>query len=698
MSNRNLAFMSAVFVLLLGLYVFQKVAGRRSEAPSDEVQITVSFKVEDVQEIELVRGKDSVLIRRDGTDWRIPNTFNSKGDKKKIDSFLETLRDLKGQPRGKGAEFQKDVGLDSDKALHIALKGGGKEYERLLVGKRAPGFDRCFVRRASADEVFVAHRNLLSVCGLIGAEDPPKPQAWLDLLVAEVDRSKVVHLRLRGPATLYEFRREEKKKEEAVSKEGEKNEKKEEKKEYEWVQAREGLNYRAKKEGVERVLDELKSVKAEDVADPAKAGEYGFDAPQYELTATLEDKKQVVIQVGKEVPDKKGSFYARAGGSTVFVMSETGIRNLFPRGRDLLELPSPNLPRGGHRLLISSPHRVIDIVVEGRALKFAEPQIRQAPRLQKVQAYTGRLSDLKPEDVSTVADPREAGLDKPEHTVLFESELGNLEIRVGGKLAGKQRYVSFTGEPHIFLVADSDLSTLTPTIREFLDLRPWKVDKDSIQEIHSTVEGKPVRMVRRDPWECHLQGYPLTGIESGIDKFLEFLADLKPVEVLNRLKVEAPAQKIRYVVDDATLELELGKTGDYYWVREGGQVYQVEESHYKKPDVKLQDICERLMLKKRDAVESITLKTESGEKVLDKAKLPELRLEDFAPPEKRPESGVDQMKTVLTVKLREGRQVRDLVLVFGEQPADRKELRYVMVAGGETPAYVREELFQQLLK
>lgn len=697
MTNRTLGLMGGVLVLLIGLYVLQKTAGRRVQTPSDEIRIGVEFKVEDVQEIELVRGKDSVLLKRDGAEWRLPNTFQSKGDKKKIDSFLETLRDLKGEPRGRGADYHKEVGLDTEKALHVVLKGGGgREIERLLVGKRAPGFDRSFARRASSEDVFIAHRNLLSLTGVMGADDPPKPQAWLDLQVTELDRAKMVHVRMRGPATLYEFRREEKKKEEPPQKEGEK---KEEKKEYEWLQAREGLDYRAKKEAVERMLDDLRAVRAEDVADPARVSEYGFDAPQYEAVVTLEDKKQVVLQIGTEVPNKKGNYYARTGEQpTVFVVTQTTVQNLFPKGRDLMELPSPELPRGCHRIMFAAAHRVIDMAFEGTA-RFTDPPLKQAPRLPKLEAYAGRLSKFTPEDVSTLVDPREAGLDKPEHTVLFESQLGNLEIRVGGKASGNRRFLSFSGEPHIFLIAESDLSTFAPTIREFLEYRPFKVERDGIQEVHATVEGKPVRLVRRDVWECHLQGYPFTGVQSGIDKYLEFLADLKPVEILNRLQVGEPAQKLRYVLDDGTtLDLELGKTGDYYWVREGGRVFQIEEAHFKKAEAKLQDVCERLMLKKREAIESITLKTPSGEKTLDKATLPELRVEDFAPAEKRTESGVDQMKTVLTIKLREGRQVRDLVLIFGEQPADRKELRTMIVAGAEVVAYVREELFQQLLK
>jgi len=682
----------------MGLYVLQKTVGPRVKAPSDEVRVTAEFKVEDVHEIEIHRGKDAVSIRRDGTEWRLPGTFNSKGDKKKIDSFLETLRDLKGEPRGRGVDYHKEVGLDAEKALHVVLKGvGGKEIERLLVGKRAPGFDRSFARRASSEDVFIAHRNLLSLTGVEGTDEPPKPQAWLDLQVIELDRSKIEHVRLRGPATLYEFRREQKKKEELQQKENEKKE--EEKKEYEWLQARQGVTYRAKKDGVERVLEALRSVRAEDVADPAKVSEYGFEAPQYEAVARLEDKKEVGIQIGKELADKKGKFYARATDQpTVFVVTQATVQSLFPKGRDLMDLPTPELPRGCHRIRFASAHRVIDMAFE-RTARFVDPPLKQAPRLAKIEAYAGRLSDFTPEDVSTVVDPREAGLDKPEHTVLFESQLGNLEIRVGGKAPGNRRFLSFSGEPHIFLIAESDLSTFAPTIREFLEYRPFKVDRDAIQEVHATVEGKPVRLVRRQAWECHLQGYPFTGVESGIDKYLDFLADLKPVEILNRLQVGEPTERIRYILDDeTTLDLELGKAGDYYWVRGGGLVFQIEETHFKKPEVKLQDVCERLMLKKREAIESITLKTPSGEKALDKATLPELRVEDFAPADKRAESGVDQMKTVLTIKVREGRELRDLVLIFGEQPADRKDLRYMIVLGSDTVAFVKEELFQQITR
>lgn len=703
MTNRTLVIMGVVLTLLVGTYILQKTSDRRPRAAgTSENAIGGSWKADAVARIEVYRGKpeEAVVVRKKGEAWTLPKTFDSAGDKSKIERFLDGLREMQGTPRGNDAAIHKNFGLESESALHIVLyDADGKEIEHWLSGKRAPGYDQSFVRRASNHEVYVANRDLGRAVGLADDTGRPAAPAWLDLAVTQLEKKKLTSVQISSPGVQLSFQRKEKPSEEkpADPKEEKKEEKKE--KEYEWIHATAGLSYPGKTEGVGAMLDAICAVKAEDVADPAKVAEYGLAAPTYRVAVGLEDKEPLELRVGAEVPGKADHYYAQAGRQgPIFVLGRSTIDGIFKKGKDLLELPSPVLPRRARKIVISGPHRDIVLEVARNGWMITTPSINRGPTMDHLQTFATRIADYTPEDVTVSVDPKSTGLDNPEHRIVFEDDRQPLEIRIGAKAPGKtpRRFMAMSEAEGIFIIPESDLESLSPKLKDLVDYRPVRVDRDMVRQIQAVVEGETVTLERAEMWECKVKGIPLAGNPTGIDPYLEFVTSIQPIDVLNKVKVDKPEQQLVFVLDDGTrLELDLGKKDGRAWVRHKGTVYQIDEGTYHRPEGKLGTIMERILFKRRDDIESVGMKIDAVEKAMDKSRLPTLGVEEIVGMDRRAESGIDASKTTLTIKVKSVRQAAEYVFVFGVQKGD---CRYVWLKGSDGLMLIKEELYQSLIK
>lgn len=695
MSDKKLAGMLLILVLLIALFALQKSTGYRPPAASEDKRICVGWNSDNIRKFEIYKGTqtaESIIVERDGLYWKLPKTFNSKGDKGKIESFLTSLSDLKGLPRGTGQAIFKDLGVEPDKAIHIVIYGNeNREIEHVLVGKRGPGYDKSFVKRFASDQVFLANRNLLTSVGAKDDDDKPLITTWLDLEMITIDKTKISSFVFETPFSAHSFKRIQKKKE-----------KPEDKDEFEWTNANASIPFKLKPNAVDGILDSIKTLKGEDVADPAKIAEYGFDSALYKAAFTIDGQKTTELLVGKELASKKDSFYAKVDrGREIFVISKSTVDSIFKKGKDLLDFPSPEIPGYFLKLVITGRHREFVVSIKGERLVITEPKIDIAVDHEKAKDFIRNLAKFDPDDISLLQDRSKTGLDMPEHKVVLEGTTGILELRIGSKVLADptKRFFQFSGSAFIYIISETDLSKFVPHLDNFVDYKPIKVQKEAITAIKTKVEGKDVTLEQGEEWYCKYMGYPFAGISSGINKCIDILTDFKPKEILNKLTVGSAEHTIVYNLEDGSeITVEIGKTLDWHWAKIKDVVYEIDEQTYKKPQQKLDELHEKIIFKKRDSIESFTLKTETGDKVLVKDKIGELKIEEILLPDKIAESGVKESKVALVIKVRSGTELVDKVIKFGNQPVNKTFLRHAFLEGSDTVVLIKEDFYQSLLK
>jgi len=382
----------------------------------------------------------------------------------------------------------------------------------------------------------------------------------------------------------------------------------------------------------------------------------------------------------------------------VYILPKATLDTVFKKGRDLLDLPSPAVSRRTRKIVISGPTREIVMEVGRTGWIFSTPSINRGPTEEGLTGFVQRIVNFTPEDVTVSVDPRTTGLDNPEHRILFQSDQSGMEIRFGGKAPGKtpRRFASIADAEGIFIVSETEIEALSPKLKELLDYRPFRVDRDAVRRIEATIEKERLTFERMKGWDCQWKGYPFAAIAVSLDSYLDFITGIQAFDVLNKFKVDKVDQQITFGLDDGSkIELELGKKDAISWVRWKGQVYQIDEQIYNKPDVKLAHVMDKILFRVRDDIESVGMKIDGTDKIMDKSRLPDFKVEELAGMDKRAESGIDASKTTMTVKVKTLKQSNDYTLVFG---AAKGNLRYVWLKSSDGLILIKEELYQALIK
>ena len=197
MSERTLIACFVLFLFATGLYFYSQ---HREHAGVKSVLTRIgdeSWKEADEIEVSF-RGEGFRLVRRAGR-WLIEDGFPRPAQEELVETLLNTLAGLYGEPRAKGKEFFARFVVDDDEALRLVLKKEGKVLATILVGKRGPNWESSFVRLAGGEEIYLVPVNLLAKLGVF-AEKPAAPQwrAFVDLKVLDLRAEDLKMLALEG--------------------------------------------------------------------------------------------------------------------------------------------------------------------------------------------------------------------------------------------------------------------------------------------------------------------------------------------------------------------------------------------------------------------------------------------------------------------------------------------------------------------
>lgn len=494
MKKSTIIVVIAVIVALGVVSVIQRQHRQRQLAAPKEQFVRImpkGMRAADIHKIEVYRGgekKDAAILERKGDGWVVASKFNSKGNEKSISDLLDDIKTLTGEVRTRKASLHGDFDITPAKAVHISLYDkDGKLYQDLLLGKKGDRYNEGFVRLARGNEVYLASKNLLSNLGIYSEGEQPDTKKWLDLKIIDEDKEKLAKVVLDMPGKQVVLEKKERKKEE-VSKTDEEQEKPEEpkpeeKKEYEWVLVSPETGFKVKDAAITSLISSVCTFSGEDVSDPAKASEYGFDPATHTATITLDDNSAKTLLIGKKIDESKQ--YAKLKDEeTVYILPTHRITGVFKKMRDLLELEvwdlkkediaSIQLQRPEYEILLE---RRLKEGKEGKEETdyewvLAKPESRFKLQEYRVTNIVSKLVKPTPDDLFLTGEAASYGLDPAEYKATVTMKDGTAQTVLFGKKLedADERYVKFEGKDHFYTYSKYNFESVFPELAKLVNV------------------------------------------------------------------------------------------------------------------------------------------------------------------------------------------------------------------------------------
>lgn len=558
-----------VIAALIVIYGIQQVSkSRRQATPAgDFVKILPKdMRAADIHRIEIYPAggrdakKDAIVLARTRDGWGVPSRFNSKGNEENIKDLLDDIKKLEGEVRTKKKSLHEDFDITDKKAVHLALyKQNGKLYRDLLLGKKGERWGEGFVRLADSNEVYLADKNLLGTLGIYSEDSKLDAKKWLDLKIVDEESEKIVTVALDMPGkkVVLEKREKVKKKEEEQPEEEkppEPEKKKEEKKEYEWVLAKPEIEFKLKESTVKSLVKSVSEFKAEDVADPAKMDEYGFDSPTYSATLTLDDETTETILIGKK-PEEDNKRYAKLkDGNTIYIVPQYTVTGVFKKMRELVDIKiwdlkkddvaSVDLHRPEYEILLERHPKES---TEGKEPKdyewvLAKPQTRFKLKDFRITSILSRVTKPSPQDLFITGALKDYGLDEPEFKATVKMKDDSTHVLNFGKQVEEtteDRYVQFEGKDHVYSFTKYNFQDLFPTLPKLLTIEIMKgLQKDEIVSLKYDTAEQEFLLRRKGDTDADKKKWSLkTDKEESdaktaiVDEILDAITAIKPEDM-----------------------------------------------------------------------------------------------------------------------------------------------------------------------
>ncbi|MBM3225114.1 MAG: DUF4340 domain-containing protein [Candidatus Tectomicrobia bacterium] len=438
-----------------------------------------ALRAEHINGFELYHGskpQESVrLQKREGT-WLVTSRFDTPGSSTKIQPFLSQLSTLQGELRADSPSLLGDFQITDEQALHLKVytDAPDKPAVHLLAGKGSGS--NGFMRRAGEGKVYSVNLYLQSTAGVSSSatEQVPNAKPWLDLRVQNVPKEQVTAVELFSPARTLRFTTPPA----APAASADATPSLSAPAAPAWQLAAPTMAYSVKAEAVESLVTTLRTLQADDVADPAHTASYGLDTPAYRAMLTLQssgqEARQATLHIGNEVPEKGGSRYARLGDTgPVYVVPQWTVQRLSPTLGTVLHL----------RLLQMAQDDVMQVTFQEGSTSWSVERVAGEAPASDAALATWRLVEQPEATVDTSAmttlldtvddlsaddlaarSLAEAGLEPPQMQLTFTLRDGRTSSVWLGQAVGQESSGSYARRgdaPDVFVLATVTHKNLT---------------------------------------------------------------------------------------------------------------------------------------------------------------------------------------------------------------------------------------------
>ncbi len=400
----------ALFVVTLlvvgGLfYLRQTVPASRDRAEMHRYALV--FPPEDIDEIEIVRGNDTVNLQRDASGWRITAPIEDRASPETVDRLLTTARFLEVRDRiaGKDSALMADSGLRNPR-FRILLRGRGDFRLDLGADTMLPG--QIFARTGDDNSIL---RVPATIVELVTAPAASFRDPRLTDLVAD-DIEKFTVRRADGEMTL---RRERGR----------------------WL-IEKPVRTEADPRAVRAFLEPLLGLRITGFGSSLAAADSPAVLPGQIAGITLTTRGgsgidlEIERQGGSETPETVTARFAPRGGALAVDASALALFEISPealRERSLGFVDEDTVDR----IVLASQGRSLTLIRNDNAGWTAKEQGRPVPDAD-VAALIEMFNAARIESFRPAVAPGETGLDTPAESVAFYSWLSenSAEEAAGG--------------------------------------------------------------------------------------------------------------------------------------------------------------------------------------------------------------------------------------------------------------------------
>jgi len=701
MGPKAILTMAVLCVALFGLYAVQRHSKPSYRAPVKAAEkIGARWDPKEVHRIQLMHGDDEhdvIALLRTSDGWILAGKGQLRADAGAIDKLLGDLKDLEGEKREStgGPEALPKLGLDDKSAIRVLLVDQNDHaLFHLVAGVRAEGRDGSFVRLAEGEAVWIASRDLRDAVGA-DKDGHLNRKKWLDLSVVSLKAEEIERVTVTGPESVLVVERREKPDPADAAK-----------KITEWVLTTPPLPSPAKAGEVAKIANALSALRAEDVPDPEKLKDTGLATPTYEAVAKTKDGKETRVSFGNVVPGMEGQRFTKVSGrNQVYAVSKWDLQELFPPIGRLSDLPGLGFSKDKiARATLRDAWKEIAFIREVTGTWRTEPALPVPVKADEVLAMIEAAASAKPEDLLAGVSDEAAGLARPEGILeLQDSAGGKYEIRLGGKRAGneQQRYVRLSNYDRVAVMSAMSAGTVFPGLRELVELRPLRIERDHVQGMTIEGAGRTIRLNRAGGWSVFIGGVTFEARQEGVDRLLNVASDFRPTDLVTRAPARGVEHSLRFLLAEGReVLLRLGRLGEqgsdlYARIGDDPLIYRItkfefEMSTFAVGDVAVMTWPTALTLGKATGG---GIASEKGEAAIAKGELRGLTVLDVVP--SSADSGVEASKERLTFTLEGGGTAS---VFFGGGVKDRPGARYGRVEGSEGLLVLKEEEVAELLK
>lgn len=508
MSSKRLLPLAALLIVLIIAAVMlkrQPIPSKLSDEAGFERLVPQTLHTSRITGLDIYQGmapQEIIRLRKEAHAWVVTSYYNAPVQAKKMTSFLNILSGLEGEVRADSAEFLADFRLEPAQALHLQVYVDNSETAalHLLAGKHRGRY--AFVRLSDHHRVYSVNLNLHHEAGLYGRDSDQSPQAkpWIDLRIQDFRSAPITQITLHTPARRWRFIRQQ----QTVASSNAWGETPKTKPQ--WGLAEPNLEYAVKQDALDSLARTLRTLRAEDIADPANRDGYGLETSLYRALVVLQPERQesreVTLWVGHETPEQAGTRYARVGTEgPVYMLSQRTFNRLFPKGKDLLDLPSLALEEKAiQQIALISGTRTVQLTrsteptlpntdkqnISTWSLTSPHPHPAFIVRQSKVERLAGQLATLTPDDVAAVhANVTPLSLQTLPGIEIVLRDASRHVIRLGPPPANHpHQYVLYLNTEDVpFSIDQKTRDSIFPSLNTLFDFHPLRIQPQEITHL-----------------------------------------------------------------------------------------------------------------------------------------------------------------------------------------------------------------------
>ncbi len=462
----------------LGLYlIFIEVPNaEKKDQEATRSKLVVPFKVEEVEEFDLIKKSGTIQIKRNPNDatWNIREPLAMRGDDGVINHLLLTLEEAKiTRVVDEAPQNLADFGLQ-DPSLKIALRFKSKKLKTLLVGELSPLGRDTYIKLAGEKRVLLS---FLDTRQLNASLNDLRNKTLLDFTARDVTS---VDLTYEGKAQRF-------------VKSGE-----------HW-QLTAPVNARGDTDEILNFLNNIRFERIETFISetPEEAAPLGLTQPRIVLNIQAEKIGRAwTLKIGKQYDDH--SYYAqRAEPQNIITLSDSLVETLSRNPlsfieKSLLTFREENVTAIESREGRETVHVVRDSNKAGLWV-FAGPEAEPADSA----TVNTLLLDLKEARIQEFAPSKNLklfGLDAPRNTLtVFKSDGTKETLQLGNPDRGKKHYFAArSGDRTVFKLDAETVEKIFRARIDFTDKKLLKFEPEQVARIEIETPEKTFELSKND--------------------------------------------------------------------------------------------------------------------------------------------------------------------------------------------------------